>query len=40
MMEVMQGVYKISGIWDQADLGANVYLLALKVPRQALTPKP
>ncbi|MGD0354492.1 MAG: MBL fold metallo-hydrolase [Dehalococcoidia bacterium] len=29
MMEVMQGVYKISGIWDQADLGANVYLLAL-----------
>ncbi|MHB8086062.1 MAG: MBL fold metallo-hydrolase [Dehalococcoidia bacterium] len=29
MIEVIQGVYKISGIWDQADLGANVYLLAL-----------
>ncbi|MGA2367556.1 MAG: MBL fold metallo-hydrolase [Dehalococcoidia bacterium] len=29
MMEVIQGVYKISAIWDQADLGANVYLLAL-----------
>ncbi|MGA2158194.1 MAG: MBL fold metallo-hydrolase [Dehalococcoidia bacterium] len=29
MVEVVHGVYKISRIWDQADLGANVYLLAL-----------
>jgi glyoxylase-like metal-dependent hydrolase (beta-lactamase superfamily II) len=28
MMEVMPGVYKLSGPWDQADLGANVYLVA------------
>ncbi len=29
MIEVVQGVYKISSAWDHADLGANVYLLAL-----------
>ncbi|MDD5313107.1 MAG: MBL fold metallo-hydrolase [Dehalococcoidia bacterium] len=28
MMEVVPGVYKLSGPWDQADLGANVYLVA------------
>ena len=26
-MEVIPGVYQLSGWWDQADLGANVYLL-------------
>ena len=28
MLEVVPGVYKLSGPWDQADLGASVYLVA------------
>ncbi len=28
MTEVVRNIYKLSGWWDQADLGANVYLVA------------
>ena len=27
-MEIVPGVYRLSGIWDNVDLGANVYLIA------------
>lgn len=28
MTEIVTGIFKLSGWWDQADLGANVYLIA------------
>jgi glyoxylase-like metal-dependent hydrolase (beta-lactamase superfamily II) len=30
MQQVGKGIFQLSGWWDQADLGANVYLLALE----------